>query len=388
MQITTRATEWHHDFQRYAADLYPGRYTMDFCHELAALAEEIRALAAERQSTIAAHYYTYPEVQAVADVIGDSLKLSRAIHAAQAPRVDFASVFFMGETAKITTGDTTRVFVQDTPETLGCSLVFGTDLTWIRRWRAKHPDGIIITYVNSSAYTKSLSDYISTSRNTDLVIATAARAHPGCPILVLPDKYLGHVMRQRAAMRYGVDPDQVEVYQERLGVWNAACYVHEEIGPHATEAALEEDPAAELLIHPECGCASSCLRKVQQGIIPQERAYFCSTEQMIERARSSPARRFIVATEKGMVYRLRKAVPEKEFVPVSAAAECRYMKANNLEKLLRSLREDRMEIVSCDDCCDPEHPFRDERTIHLPRSTAAGAKVAIDRMLAIPETLQ
>ncbi|MDP3770927.1 MAG: quinolinate synthase NadA, partial [bacterium] len=273
-------------------------------------------------------------------------------------------------------------------EVLGCSLVFGTDHAWLDRWKAEYPDGIVVTYVNSDAYTKSRSDYVSTSRNTDKIIVEAARRFPGRKILVWPDKYLGFVMKQRAlvlAAEQGVtlSPDQIDVYTQPFGGFRAACYVHEQIGEDGVERALDEYPDAELMIHPECGCASSCLFKVSTGVIPRDRAYFLSTEGMVEHARASPTRQFIVATELGMVYRLRKELPEKEFLPVSLAAECRYMKANTLEKLLRSLRQDRIEIVLCDDCCDPRRPHQDDRTVHIPRSTATKAKVAIDRMLAL-----
>lgn len=391
------AAEWYDRFARYAADLYPGRYTQEACRELAAQALETLDRLRERRSTLLVHNYLYPEFHELVALarsaglpahIGDSLGLSLRARDAGATRVDFASVFFMGATAKIITGDATRVFVPDTPEVLGCSLVFGTDYAWVDGWKARHPDGLLITYVNSDAALKAMSDFISTSRNTDTIIVEAARQFPGRRMLVLPDKYLGLVMRQRAlvlAAERGValDPDQVEVYMQPFNGWRASCYVHEQIGERGVEEALDRYPDAELMIHPECGCASSCLFKLHAGIIPRERAYFLSTEGMVEHARRSPTQRFIVATEKGMVYRLRHELPEKEFLPVSLQAECRYMKANTLEKLLRSLREDRLEIVLCDDCCDPRHPHQDDRTVHIPRSVAAKAKVAIDRMLAI-----
>lgn len=382
------AAAWHDRFTRYAVDLYPGRYTPERCRELAEQAIEIRRLAAEKGSTVVVHNYLHPEFHEIADLVGDSLGLSLAVQRMRAPRVDFESVFFMGATAKLITGDATRVFVADSPEVLGCSLVFGTDHGWLDRWKAEYPDGIVVTYVNSDAYTKARSDFVSTSRNTDKIIVAAAREFPGRKILVWPDKYLGFVMKQRAlvlAAEQGValSPDQIEVYTQPFGGFRAACYVHEQIGEDGVERALDAHPEAELMIHPECGCASSCLLKLHSGIIPKHRAYFLSTEGMVEHARRSPARSFIVATELGMVYRLRKELPEKEFLPVSLQAECRYMKANTLEKLLRSLREDRLEIVLCDDCCDPRTPHQDDHVVHIPRSIAARAKVAIDRMLEI-----
>ena len=245
-----------------------------------------------------------------------------------------------------------------------------------------------MTYVNSDAYTKSISDFISTSRNTDRVIVHAVKMFPGKKILVLPDKFLGYVMKARALEvlqkeKIQIDPDLIEIYEQRKGGYWAACHVHQQIGPDAADIALLQEPDAELMIHPECGCASSCLYKVQTGVIPHDKAYFLSTEQMIERARVSPAKKFIVATEKGMVYRLRKEMPGKEFVPISAKAECQFMKANTFDKLLDSLRRDRLEIVYCDDCCDPKSPYQDDKVVHIPRSSAELAKKGIERMLSI-----
>ncbi len=379
---------WHELFSRHAEDLYPGRYTANKCFELAEQAVEIHRLAEEKESTIVAHNYLYPEFHEIAEKVGDSLGLSFYVQKKKAPRVDFESVFFMGATAKIITGNATRVFVSDSPDVLGCSLVFGIDYDWLDDWKRRNPDGILVTYVNSDAYTKSISDFIATSRNTDRVIVHAAKMFPGRKILVLPDKYLGYVMKARAIELLGeeginIDPDLIEIYEQKKGQYWAACHVHQQIGPDAADIALLENEDAELMIHPECGCASSCLYKVQKGEIPHSKAYFLSTEQMIERAKISPAKKFIVATEKGMVYRLRKEMPEKEFIPISAKAECGFMKANNFDKLLVSLREDKVEIVYCDDCCDPRAPYRDDRIVHIPRSAAEAAIKGISRMLAI-----
>lgn len=380
--------KWHGLFSRYADDLYPGRYTVNKCLELAEQAAEILRLAEEKESTIVAHNYLYPEFHEVAEKVGDSLGLSFYVQKKKAPRVDFESVFFMGATAKIITGDATRVFVSDNPDVLGCSLVFGIDYEWLENWKQRNPDGILVTYVNSDAYTKSISDFISTSRNTDRIIAHAVKMFPGRKVLVLPDKFLGYVMKVRALdllRQEGIeiDPDLVEIYEQRKGEYWAACHVHQQIGPDVADIALLQNSDAELMIHPECGCASSCLYKVQSGEIPHSKAYFLSTEQMIERAKVSPAKKFVVATEKGMVYRLRKEMPEKEFIPISANAECRFMKANTFDKLLNSLRRDRLEIVFCNDCCDPRSPYQDDEVVHIPRSAAESAKKGIERMLKI-----
>ena len=376
------AFHWHAYFSQYAADLYPGDYSLERCLQLAQMAREISVLAEEKKSVVVAHNYLRPEFYEIADKVGDSLGLSLYVNKIGATRVDFQSVYFMGATAKIITGDKTRVFVQDYPDVLGCSLVFDTDYEWLHEWKRKNPDGILVTYINSDAYTKSLSDYISTSRNTDKIIAHAVKNNPGKKILVLPDKFLGYVMKMRALQLLAeegirINPNLIEVYP--LG----CCYVHEQIGNRALEEALAAHPDAELMIHPECGCASSCLIKLQRGEIPHGKAYFLSTEQMIERARTSPIKKFLVATEQGMIYRLRKEMPEKEFLPVSYQAQCKYMKANTLEKLLDSLKRDRLEIILCNDCCDPENPHQDEQVIHIQKSVAEKAKTAIERMMTI-----
>ncbi len=376
------ARHWHELFSQYAEDLYPARYTYEKCLELAEIALDIKALTREKRSTIVAHNYLYPEFHEIADRVGDSLALSLFVKEIGATRVDFQSVYFMGATAKMITGDASRVFVSDTPQALGCSLVFGTDYEWLENWKRENPDGILVTYINSDPYVKSLSDYISTSRNTDKVIVHAAREHPGRKILVLPDKFLGFVMKARA-VDAGVNPELIEVYEHEKDGYHAACHVHEKIGTDGVDIALLEHPDAELMIHPECGCASSCLYKLRSGEIPHGKAYFLSTEQMIQRAKESTVKKFIVATEKGMVYRLRKECPEKEFVPVSYQAECEYMKTNTFEKLLESLRHDRLEIILCNDCCDPKNPYVDEGVIHIQRTVAERARLAIDRMLTI-----
>lgn len=384
MKAKALASQWYELFNTFADDLYPGRYTPEKCRELAELAVAILAKADEKNALIVAHNYLLPEFHELIEdksLIGDSLGLSLEVARRKAPRVDFQSVFFMGATAKIISPES-RVFVPDTPQVLGCSLVFGTSHRWIENWKRQNPDGIVVTYVNSDVAMKAMSDYICTSRNTHLVIAAAAKQFPGRRILVAPDKFLGAVMRQKAA-QLGVDPSLVDIYSYAHDGWNACCYVHEKIGDHVLEDQLDADPDAELIIHPECGCANTCLLKLEAGIIPRERAYFLSTSQMLERASTSSAKRFLIATELGMIYRLRKALPEKEFVPVSQDARCRYMKECTLEKLLTELETDRLEIVLCDDCCHPQFPYQDEQVIHIPRSAAAAARVGIDRMLAI-----
>ena len=341
---------WYQRFSRYAEDLYPGRYTRDYVKQLVGVALQVKNLAQQKGSAIVAHNYQYPELQEVAEAVGDSLGLSQYVAQKQAPRVDFCGVLFMGETAKTILGDRSKVYMPDRP---GCSLVASIDQRRINNWLAHYPDGVIISYINTDAQTKARSHYICTSRNAAQVLAHAAREYPGRRILFLPDKYLGAVVLSQTA----VDPKLVDLY-------DGACHVHAKIGENALEEALDRHPDAELLIHPECGCASSCLAKTIQAGPAHGKSYFLSTEQMLWHAKSSPSREFIVATESGMVYRLRKEVPEKKFYPVSYQAVCEYMKMNTLEKLLDSLQRDRVEIT-----VEPEIQKK--------------ARTAIQRMLAI-----
>lgn len=385
--IRAIAQQWYEDFNRLAGDLYPGRYTKDYCTDLADQAIESRILAEQKGSTIVAHNYQFPELHEVADFVGDSLGLSFKVRDAKAKRVDFSSVHFMGATAKIIVGDATRVFVQGDPAVHSCSLVRGTDHAWVERWKRRNPGGTVVTYVNSDVLAKTMSDYISTSANTDKIIVEAARQNPGKKILVMPDKFLGLVMKSRAlelAATQGVtvDPDNIEVYTNPFAGYHACCYVHERIGADAPEEALDRYEDSELLLHPECGCASACLFKLNAGQLPKDRVYYRSTEGMLERVRQSGAKTFVIGTEKGMIYRLRKLCPDRTFHPISDEAVCDFMKQNTLEKLLTSLRDDKYEIVF-DDNVPASSEVIDGNVIKLNRAAAEKAKVAIDRMLTV-----
>ena len=384
----TLASQYYEDFNRFADSLYPNRYSLDFCLQLAWQTLEIKRLAQEKNSKIVVHYYLYPEFHEIADKLGDSLALSRYINEVKTSRVDFQAVFFMAATAKMLAGDATRVFVSGGPEELGCSLVFGTNHLWLESWKRKNPEGLLVTYINSDAYTKSISDFISTSRNTAQIVAHAATTYPGRKILILPDKFLGYVMKAKTIdilkqKGLAIDPELIEIYEQPFGGFNACCYVHEQFGHDAIEVAMIEHPEAKLMVHPECGCASQCMYKLQKGIIPNDKAFIMSTEQMIQYAMSSESEEFIVSTEPGLLYALRKRLPDKKFIPVSAGAHCQYMKANTFDKLLWSLREDRLEVVLCDNCkfcTDPKVTYRDERTIHIPREIANLVKPKIEVM--------
>lgn len=341
---------WYEKFNRFSGDLYPGRYTRDYVADLVELGREVLSLAHEKNSRIVAHNYQYPELQEVAEEVGDSLGLSQYVACQESERVDFCGVWFMGETAKTIVGDRSKVYMPDEP---GCSLVESIEHLRIEAWLSRNPGGVVVSYINTDARTKALSDYICTSRNAARVLEHAVQKHPDQRVLFLPDKYLGAV----ALSQTDVDPGIVDLY-------DGACHVHAKIGEKAIEEAFDCHPSADLLIHPECGCSSSCMSKTIHGASPYKRAYYLSTEGMLRHAESSANQEFVVATEMGMLYRLRRAVPGKKFYPVSENAVCEYMKMNTLEKLLDSLQKDRVEV------------FVDERIRDKAQS-------AIQRMLTI-----
>ena len=380
--------EWFDLFQRcYPADpAKPNPYTLEVCQREAALGTKARTLADRQGALILAHNYLDPPFHEISDRVGDSLDLSMFVKTSGAKLVYFQSVYFMAATAKIICGDTARIFTPDTPQTLGCSLVFGTDFEYLVDWKRRNPTGILVTYINSDALTKSISDYIATSRNCDAIIVHAHRANPNSQILVLPDRYLGYVMK-RKAVDQGVPADRIEVYERFKEPFHACCHVHELMQPSdaidIAFAEIADDPNVGILIHPECGCASSCQLRIQRDNIDDTRAYIASTNLMIQHARTSKARKFYVATETGMIYRLRKELPEKQFLPISYAATCRFMKGCTLPKLVHSLETQTREIILCDDCCDPKQPHMDDKVVHIQRAIAAKAKIGIDRMLQI-----
>lgn len=308
------------------------------------LVQEIRELKAERGAAILAHNYQRPEVQDVADVVADSLKLARKAVEWDAPIVVLCGVHFMAETAAITNPDK-QVLIPDLGA--GCSLAATIQAADVRAWRAEHPDGLVVSYVNTSAAVKAESDYCCTSGNAVAVIKALP---PDVPLLFLPDFFLGNYLRQ--------------VTGRRMDVWLGECHVHAGLRPQAIEAKRGEHPDAEFLVHPECGCVSTTLYSLAVGDVSPEHTHVVSTEQMMQRARRSPARRFVVATETGVLHRLKRENPEKEFYALADEAECRYMKLITLEKLRDSLRDLKYEV-------------------RVPTEIAARARRALDRMLAI-----
>ena len=306
--------------------------------EIAGLQEEIRVLAREREAVILAHNYQRPEVQDVADYVGDSLGLSRQAAATDAQAIVFCGVHFMAETAAILAPDKT-VLIPD-PDA-GCSLAASITANELRTWKSEHPGALVVSYVNTSAEVKAESDYCCTSGNAKAVIEAIP---PDQEILFLPDLYLGLWLEQ--------------VTGRTLNVWMGECHVHAGIRPADIERWQAEAPDAELLVHPECGCASQAMA------FANERTHILSTEQMVNYAQRSPKQRFLIATETGILHRLNKEVPGKHFEAVRDDAVCRYMKMITLEKVHAALRDWQYEVT-------------------VDAEIAARAARAIERMVAI-----
>ena len=302
------------------------------------LHEEIRELARTRDAVILAHNYQRPEVQDVADYVGDSLGLSRQAAATEADVIVFCGVHFMAETAAILSPEKT-VLLPDLGA--GCSLAASITGDQLREWKAKHPGAVVVSYVNTTAEVKAETDYCCTSGNAQQVIEAIPEDQE---ILFLPDMYLGLWLER--------------VTGRKLTIWLGECHVHAGIRPADIERWEREAPDAELLVHPECGCASQAMA------FGNERTKILSTEKMVDYARRSPKQRFLVATETGILHRLQKEAPGKTFEPVREDAVCRFMKVTTLEKVRDSLVELQHRIT-----VEPEIADR--------------ARLAIERMVAI-----
>src|SRR5712664_2050183 len=290
------------------------------------LIAEINALRSERRAAILAHNYQRPEVQDLADLVADSLQMARRATELDAPVLVICGVHFMAETAAIANPDK-RVLIPD--PSAGCSLAATIQAADVRAWRATHRDGIVVAYVNTAAAVKAEADYCCTSGNAVAVINALP---PDVPVLFLPDFFLGNYLRR--------------VTGRPLEVWLGECHVHAGLTRETLEQRRAEYPDAEFLVHPECGCVSSAMYYAEaEGDVATGRMRIVSTEQMMRRARSSTARQFVVATETGVLHRLRRENPGKEFVAAAESAECRYMKMITLENLRDALRDDQYHVT-------------------------------------------
>jgi quinolinate synthase len=312
--------------------------------EFTPLQSAVRHLAQERNAVILAHNYQVPEIQDIADFVGDSLGLAIEARKTDAPVIVMCGVYFMAETAKILNPSRT-VLIPD--PTAGCSLADSITLRDLRRWKAEHPGAVVVSYVNTTAAIKAESDYCVTSGNAESVVRSIPLDQE---ILFLPDQFLGSWLKERTG-------------RDNMHVWMGECHVHAGIRPDEVRARQEALPSADLLIHPECGCASACVWANGRGVM-NPRTHVLSTEGMVKHANASPAETFIVATETGILHRLRKEIPGRNFVAADDGAVCGYMKQITLAKLRTTLRD-----------MAP--------TVEVPDEIASKARVAIDRMLTV-----
>jgi quinolinate synthase len=320
------------------------QFAADTGGAFAALQDEIRRLAKAKNAVILAHNYQRAEVQDVADYVGDSLGLSREAARTGADVIVFAGVHFMAETAAILSPGK-KVLLPDLAA--GCSLASTIDATQLRAWKAEHPGAVVVSYVNTSAEVKAESDYCCTSGNAVDVINTIGDRE----ILFLPDMHLGaHVRRVTG--------------HARMHVWMGECHVHAGIDPENIRLQRSLHPGAEFLIHPECGCATSVVEAVSAGDVDPEGVHILSTEGMMQRPATSSADEFIVATEVGILHRLRRRFPGKTFHAANERASCAYMKVTTLAKVAESLEHLRHHIT-------------------VPDEVASRARLAIERMVSI-----
>ena len=286
------------------------------------LKEKIRSLAKEKHAVIFAHYYTRPEIQEIADFIGDSLALAQ-----QATRVDadilvMCGVHFMGETMKILCPEK-KVLIPDM--NAGCSLADSCKAEDLAAFKAQHPDHLVVSYVNTSADVKALTDVVVTSSNAKKIVDQLPQ---DAKIIFGPDHNLGSYINS--------------VTGRNMLLWNGACHVHSRFSLEALLQLKKENPGVEVLAHPEC-----------KAPILAQSDVIGSTKALLEYTIQSSAKRFIIATESGILFEMQRACPHKEFIPVPpevtegvgcSCNECEYMRMNTLEKVYACLRDEQPEM--------------------------------------------
>ncbi len=319
------------------------------------LLTEVSRLKEEKNAYVLAHNYAPRDIQDVADTVGDSLYLAQKGAESDADLLVEASVLFMNEILAIMKKPHQRVLAPD----LGalCSLAAHADVNKIRQWRSEHPDGIVISYVNTYLDVKAESDYCCASANAAKVILhVLEHSNSTQPLLFLPDVYLGFYAAKLL--------EQQNQPIDRLWLMMGACHVHDRIRPYHVEQQRQRYPDAAVVVHPECGCTSACMRQMAQGKTPADMMQFRSTQGMVQFVRDTPQKVVIMATEVGNIYPLSKAAPAKTIVPASREAVCAFMKQDTLRKLRNSLRDGVYEIT-------------------VNADLAARARLPIERMLSI-----
>ncbi len=309
------------------------------------LKDEVLRLKKEKDVVILAHNYQIPEVQDVADFVGDSLGLSRQAAKVKQKTILFCGVHFMAETAAIVSPDK-KVLIPDLEA--GCSLSDSITVDQLRKWKKEHPDAISVGYVNTTAEIKSELDYCCTSSNAVNIVNAIPKEKE---ILFLPDMFLGSYVAKITG-------------RKNMQIWAGECHVHAGITPDHVEKKLDELKNAEFVIHPECSCTTPMMHDVASGRYKNHQVQILSTEGMMNYVSKSDSQQFVVATETGILYRMRQQNPQKTFIPASENAECEYMKMITLDKVYRSLYDEKYEVK-------------------VAKKTADKARLAIERMLSI-----
>ena len=285
--------------------------------------DKIRALAKEKNAVIFAHYYTRPEIQECADFIGDSLALAQQATKVQADIMVMCGVHFMGETMKILCEDK-KVLVPDM--NAGCSLADSCKAADLAAFKAQHPDHMVVSYVNTSADVKALTDIVVTSSNAKKIVDQLPQ---DAKIIFGPDYNLGSYINS--------------VTGRSMLLWNGACHVHSRFSLEALLQLKAEHPGVEVLAHPEC-----------KAPILAQSDVIGSTKALLEHTIQSSAKRFIIATESGILFEMQRACPDKEFIPVPpemtegvgcSCNECEYMRMNTLDKLYNCLLNEAPEMT-------------------------------------------
>jgi quinolinate synthase len=298
------------------------------------LEAEVRTLKDERDAVLLAHNYQVPEVQDVADFVGDSLYLSRKALEADRSAICFAGVRFMAETAKILNPEKT-VWLPDL--NAGCGLADSITAEQLRTWKADHPGAVVVAYINTSADVKAEADYCCTSSNAMKIVSQVPADRE---ILFLPDMFLGEFVRARTG--------------RKIHLWVGDCPVHAKLRPEALIKIRAEHPGAEVIAHPECGCSTAALPYVDRVL---------STDGMVRYAEETRAPEVIVATEVGILHRMRRLNPHTKFTPLSEGAICPWMKQIDLTDVRDSL-------------------LHRQFVIDVPAPVAAKARLALERMVA------
>ena len=309
------------------------------------LKNEILRLKKEKDVVILAHNYQIPDVQDIADFTGDSLGLSR--QAAKVPQktILFCGVHFMAETAAIICPEK-RVLIPDLQA--GCSLSDSITVEELRNWKTQHPDAITVGYVNTTAEIKSELDYCCTSANAVNVVKAIPEDKE---ILFLPDMFLGSYVAKVTG-------------RKNMFIWAGECHVHAGITAEDIRKKLDSLQDAEFVIHPECSCTTPIMYDVAAGSFDDRKVSILSTEGMLNHVNNSKSKNFVVATETGILYKMKQQNPDKTFIPASEKAECQYMKMITLKKVYDAL-------------------VQEKNVVTVPKKIADKARLAIERMLAI-----